>query len=387
MNIPKKPMWLAFFAVLVAGACDDSGMVAPLDEELTLEDEIALQTLEDPVAIRTALELASPGTSASPWQGIGGGMASQETEQVKQARLHFDAAREALQMGDRWRAAQESRKAREFVSKGIMTSRGVGAIKALVERMEDLSLTVVSDSTQVQGSETLGSQMSMLSGWARESMGRGDFSSAGALGVLGEQRMRQYAAGNMGLTSWTGGTCACHGLGWGNGGTWGCNGSGWWNHTGGTNSGLGEEATLMVALGGTAVNLATQILSGTSADEGQTSYLGAAAETQALAEAALLAGDLSQASYLAGLAQWQALKSIVLPGGITAEDAQAMLELAQALYEQAQAAISDPDALQSDLLRRAGAMIAMGQSNMNTWSFMCINPLWRAAVISAWLIA
>ncbi len=45
MKTRKTSRWLAILAVLTAVSCENTGTVAVLDEELTLEDEIALQAL------------------------------------------------------------------------------------------------------------------------------------------------------------------------------------------------------------------------------------------------------------------------------------------------------------------------------------------------------
>jgi len=141
-----------------------------------------------------------------------------------------------------------------------------------------------------------------------------------------------------------------------------------------------------VGLGATAVDLATRLLTDPPATEEQEDFLATAANFQARAEDALLNDQPRRAAHFAGLAQWQALKAVVLPGGITDEEIRAMDELATSLFQKAQTAVGpEPTELQQDLLEAVDRLIEMAENHMGQVRIV-IGPLWRAAVISQWLI-
>jgi HEPN domain-containing protein len=139
-------------------------------------------------------------------------------------------------------------------------------------------------------------------------------------------------------------------------------------------------------MAGVAVSLAARILDEQGADEEQLRYLHAAREYLAAASEALDAGDDRRAIHLASHALWSSLKALVLPGGVSMEEARAMADLAEDLYLKAVAAVGeDPTDLQAALLRRARHFIDVGLEKLAEEYPRGVGALWRAAVISAWL--
>ncbi|MDP2957730.1 MAG: hypothetical protein Q8N53_14990 [Longimicrobiales bacterium] len=369
---------LPVLAALALAACADSTPTALVHQTLTPEDHIALQVLQSPDAMGAAMLLADvPGASGY----------------AAAARQHFGAADRALRRGLPAEAAAEAREARLMVVQALSAAGGPGAAASMVERVEDMLLTVGADPAWA-GETQLRQDMTRLVEGARARLRVNDAMGAGQLGVLAEQRARMGGLGrNGGMGNGATGNQGGMGMGGqGMGGNGGMGGMGGAGHTGdglGLGLGLGTvwDAGLLVDLGATAVALADGILDEQGADAEQVRYLALADDYQTKAVAALDAGRDREGVYLAGLAQWTALKSVVLPGGITDEDARFILELAQTLYDQAEAAVgAEPTEQQAALLEAAEHMLEAAEHHAGTTLRMGVGGLWRSAVISAWLI-
>jgi hypothetical protein len=265
MNTAGRFGWLALSAALALSVIGCDGpccLVAPEDEDLTTEDLttedlIALQTLEDRQTIQTVVSLVSEGPSSSPWQGMGRHGGQGESVQARQVRTLMEAARLAYRQGDRIQAAAQAREAYRIVAREVHRLRGASGVTAMVERMEDVALSVTVDPSRLEDAEGLSLQLALLAGTARRAMVQGDLSLAGALSTLGEQRIAQI--NGVGLAH---GTAAGGGQGDGNGvgdghGQGTGNGHGHtyqhrWRH-----GGTPENIEILVSLSATAVELAS----------------------------------------------------------------------------------------------------------------------------------
>jgi hypothetical protein len=149
-----------------------------------------------------------------------------------------------------------------------------------------------------------------------------------------------------------------------------------------------RRAGLMVALGAEAIELATRLIGDpAAADTEQLDLLETAKGYQAEAEAALEAGEDRQAVHLAHLAQWWALKAVVLPGGITDEEARAMSELATTLLDEARTALGpEPTEFEAVLLARAARLLERGNEALSNGTCRGIGALWQSAVLSSYLV-
>jgi hypothetical protein len=145
---------------------------------------------------------------------------------------------------------------------------------------------------------------------------------------------------------------------------------------------------LAVALGAEAVQLANRILSeNPTADTESQEYLDTAEEYLAQARKALEAGEEARAAHLAHLAQWWALKAVVLPGGITDEEARFILGLAETLLAEARAAIGpEVTPVEEALITRAARLLERGKEALGNGVCRGIGALWKSAVVSSYLI-
>ena len=149
------------------------------------------------------------------------------------------------------------------------------------------------------------------------------------------------------------------------------------------------RAELAVALSGEAVALASRLLQEQGADEEQKRLLQKAEELHRKAEAALEEGRDAAAVDLAHAATVTSLKALVLPGGITAEEARMIHDLAADLLPQARAAVAaNPTALNRHLLAVAEKLFRQGSDKLSDpdRSTRGVVPLWKSAVISSYLI-
>jgi predicted NBD/HSP70 family sugar kinase len=105
------------------------------------------------------------------------------------------------------------------------------------------------------------------------------------------------------------------------------------------------------------------------------------------ARRALEAGEEARAAHLAHLAEWWALKAVVLPGGVTDEDARFVLDLATHLLPLAREAVGpEPTELQEALLTKAARMLERGKAALANGVCRGIGALWQSAVISSFLL-
>jgi len=346
----------ALLAVLgLAAACSDQGPVAPLSEDITLdqEAELALSVLNDDLATEAALSMAEVSAPAAMRAGMGPRHQQNAGSLANQARFRFQQAVQALGEGERLQATVRAREARRLVAQAMMEAGGQGALTASVERMEHLEEAVRADMGAYHDAQGLLGELAMLRQVARRQMGKGNLLDAAATGVLAEQRHRfRYRWNQMDDPDRT------------------------------------ARAELSVELGETAVSLATRLLDEAGGpDDEQAVFLAIAQEQMAQAQAALEAGDLWRALHLSHLAQWSALKAVVLPGGVTDEEARVLHELALTLQEEAVAAVGEaPTDLQALLLTRVERLIEHGEARLADGETRGIAAFWQAAVICTWLL-
>lgn len=352
MTIMRPPLHItapALWTILVLGGCDTGSPTEPPTPDLALEDQITLELLADPSTVETALELSQAQTSAANRKGLGWGAGS---AQRTQAELHFREARNALAQGDLVRARKQAREARRLVAEGIEEAGGPQAILGMVERLESLPLQIAAEPEVFQISGKLGLQIGQIAVQARNALLSGDRIRAGSLGVLGEQAfLHQVRQGNR--------------------------------------EGLTRRARLAVALAGEAVDLAERILGQAAplADAESGNLLDTAKEFLARAERALAQGQEARAAHLAHMATWWALKAVVLPGGITDEEARFIHSVADELLQQATAAVeSDPTEANLALLARATRLFHRGEESLSNGVCRGLGALWQSAVLSSYLI-
>jgi hypothetical protein len=354
MKAARRTTTLFAAAALAATACTDQGPVAPLDDEITLDQEaaIALALLDDDLATEAALSMAEVSADATMRMGHGPAAHRNAEDFAEQARTRFRAAVQALGDGDRIRATVRAREARRLVAHAMEQAGGPGALAAAVGRIDDLEESVGADMDAYEDSYGLLGELAMLRNVARNQLRRGDTLGAAATAVLAEQRHRHRHR---------------------------------WRYM--DNGVRQDRAELMVALAETAVGLATRLLDEAGGpDEEQADFLALAEEQLAQAVAALEAENTWRAIHLAHLAEWSALKALVLPGDVTDEEARALHDLALSLLEQAEATLTEPSELQAVLLARADRLIAHGESKLADGETRGIAAFWQAAVLCTWLL-
>ncbi len=342
---------LSLVGVMAFAACADHPL-GPLDEpeEMDMEDLVALEVLSDPQAVESALAFAEMNTTAAARQGMGAPQREAAHQFAIEARSRFEQATKALGDGDRERAAEASREARRLLARAMQMASGPRGILSLVERMEEHSADVAQDPEAFDEAEALRGELATFAERARFRLQQQDSVGAAALGVLAQLRYQHRCReeGDPVLRR--------------------------------------ERALLAVALGETAVSLATRLLGSEGPDPEQARFLEAATEYSAQAVNALELGELARAVYLAHHARWAALKAVILPGEVTGEDARVMSELAHALYSEAEAAVGNPPTEpQAWLLDRAAGLIAAGEARLAEGNLRGIGALWNAAVICTWL--
>jgi hypothetical protein len=331
---------------LLAGACQDGGPTEPGLDLLSTEEELTLALLQDPASVDVALELADIQESAAHGNGHGWGTQGNGAGQV---RTMFHAAQTSLAQGDRVRAMERARQARRLVAQAIEGAGGAQAVEAMVERLESLPLEVASDPDAYMNSGKLGLQLGKLATTARTALRQGQVTRAGELGVLGEQAVRNQQRLQNRIQA--------------------------------------GRAEIVVALGRESIELATRLLGDPISDTESQDLLAIARRFQGEAEEALEAGEEARAVHLARQAQWWALKAVVLPGGITDEEARAMSNLATTLLADARAAVGpELTELEEALLKRAARLLEMGQANLANGTCRGIGALWQSSVISSYLI-
>ncbi len=348
MDTIRSTLVLTALSFLLLAACQNDGPTEPNLLDLSIEDELTLELLTDPATSETALEFAGIQNAAAHRRGKSWGSTHNHQSQ---AELCFRQAEAALAQGDQVRALEKARAGRRLVAQGIELAGGSQAIVGMVERLEALPLSVTADPEAFVNSGKLGLQIGKLAERARDAIRAGDLVRAGALGVLGEQAFRH-------------------------------------NHRRQHQVGA-SRAEIAVALGAEAVELAKRLLNDqvVAADTEQQDFLATAEEFLAQARRALEAGADLRAAHLAHLAQWWALKAVVLPGGITNEEARFILGLAETLLAEARAAVG-PEAtpLEEALLSRAARFLERGKEALGNGRCRGMGALWQSAVISSYLI-
>jgi len=351
---------LALLAVLAVGACDEGG-TDPTDAGLSLDDAAELALIEDQGSMDAAVELV--GVTADVAASLGDPGFAEGRALNLQARARFQAAFESLRQGNRRQALAEARHARRLVAQALVEAGGAEAVEALIERLEELVATLdVEDDDVFDDPERLKARLEAIAAEARELLEQGNLVAAAERALLGEQFVRFHRGRR--------------------------------DHRGDVDP---ERARLAVDLARTAVSLAERLvnsddvpvrdLGSSDVRDHQNRWLAHAHRMLALAERALESGHFARAVHFAYHAHWSALKAVILPGGITEEELDAMLVVANNLFEQAQEAVGEePTELQERLLALAGRLIERGEQMLEDGYTRGVAPLWRGAVISSWLI-
>jgi HEPN domain-containing protein len=352
--------FFALFAVLAFGACDESG-TNPTDADLTLDEAAELALIEDAGSMDIAPELVD--VTADVAANVGDPGSAEGRSLNLQARARFQAALESLHQGNRRQALAEARHARRLAAQALVAAGGAEAVEALIERLEELLATLdVEDDDVFDDPERLKARLEAIVAGARELLEQGNLVAAAERALLGEQLVRFHRGRR--------------------------------DHRGDVRP---ERARLAVDLARTAVALAERLIASddtpvrdvgsSDVPDRQTRWLAHAHRMLGLAERALESGHFARAVHFAYHAHWSALKAVILPGGITETELDAMVVVANNLYEQAQEAVGDdPTELQQRLLALAGRLIERGEQMLEDGYPRGVAPLWRAAVISRWLI-
>jgi hypothetical protein len=148
-----------------------------------------------------------------------------------------------------------------------------------------------------------------------------------------------------------------------------------------------DRAGLAVEFAGSAVALAGRILDEKGATPPQLELLDAAEEFLRKAEAALAEGDHGRAVGFAEKACWTALKAVVLPHGVSVEEARMIHEVAEELLEAARAEVGDGgDSVESVVFGWAVRFFEIGSAQLEGGSVRAVAPLWKSAILSAWIV-
>lgn len=358
MKTRTTHMILALFGVLTIAACAEDGTGLFMDG-LTPDEALELTVLEDDGSYDIALELTTVGTDVAASFGAGGVPESRAL--TMDARTRFATAREALLVGDRPRALEEARLARRLIARAILVTGGPDALAALIERIEDLAITAGEDEDVFDDPGDVADELTTLADLATDLLASGDSIGAGERALLAEQRAR-YRRGRR-------------------------------DHRGDVRP---DRARLAVALAETAVSLAERLIAAqdipvrdvaVDVTDRQNRWLMHAKHMLERAQRALENGRLARAVHFAQHAHWSALKAVILPGGISEAEIEAMVVLADDLYEQAETALGDdPTELELRLFQRAGRLIELGKAKLEEGNKRGVAALWRASVICAWLL-
>jgi HEPN domain-containing protein len=356
----QEHRYLALLAVLALGACDAVG-VGPGADDLAITEAAELIVLQDDPALASPVEfsdVSSELAASLAHPGVPQGRALNA-----QALVRFHAAREALRDGDRRRALEEAREARRLVARALVAMGGEEAVLALIERIEELALSIDPADTDVfDDPESLKRKLEALVAEARRLLSQGNLVAAAERALLGEQIAR-YHRGRVG-------------------------------HRGEVSP---DRARLAVALATTAVALAERIvadeeipvrpLGASDVGSRQNHWLAHARRMLAKAEESFEAGRYARAVHFAEHAHGSALKAAILPGGVTDEELEAMVDLAHTLLARAEAAVAGaPTELRTRLLGLARRLVARGEELIADGKKRGVGPVWRGAVIARWLI-
>lgn len=365
--IQVRNLRIAALAALAAVAACDSDSTEPEFEQLTVQEQMELSVLEDQDSYDAAVVLTTVSAEVAMEEGGRGGAEAQSLR--NQAATAFAEARAAHMAGDHRRAIDASRVARRLVAAAMFATGGVPAVEDLIERLEDILLTM--DPESVDDADALTAELEVILEEARALLEAGDSIGAAARAILGEQRI-QHRRRHL----------KDHRIG-------------------------AERARFEVALAQTSVALATRLLQddvvpdaavtdASRSDEAETDavhdrrnrWLAHARKWLKKAERAYQAEHYHLAVHFAWHAQWSALKAVVLPGGITEEEIRALHQLSLELHEQATEALGDdPTDFQLRVLNRAGDLIEIGVRKLQDGKKRGIAALWRSATMSAWLLS
>ena len=347
--IPQRLLTLV--GLLALAACDGASPMEALLLDPMADEALELAVLADEGALETTLDLATMTTEVG--FEMADARAARARDLGERARARFENARDALAAGDRDRALEEAREGRRLVADALRAMGDDEAVLRRIEWLEMAALTAVEDGDVLDDPAAARAELARLAEAASAALARGDTLGAGERVVLGEQRVHQRR-----------------------------------RPRDVPDDAYAGRARLRVALAGTAVALAERLVSAQDAPhEEQLRHLAIANRLLEAAEAALGAGRLRRAVHFAELATWSALRAVVLPGGVTREEARAMHELATSLLEDARAAVGEePTALQQALLRRAHRLLEIGEAQLRRGNVRGVGALWQSAVISRWLI-
>ncbi len=364
MKTLKTNRTLAFLGMLAVASCDDGTPTDPAVEELfTLAETIELDVLASTGSIDVALELADASNIVA--SNRGDVRAEDGRRFHDRARSRFTDAQDDLARGDRRAAIDKARDARQLVVRSIEATGGQRAVVAMVERLEAVASTIGEDVDSFVTPAEVAAELNVIALSARDALSRGDTARAGERAVFGGQRTHDRRTdGRRGRDRGT-------------------------DRTGNDRrSDVGpDRAELAIQLGVTAVALAERLLENDVLDDEQTRYLETAHELLEKARTAFAEGQFGRAVHFAEAASWSALKAVVLPGGITEEELREMVDLAKSLLEEARAAIGDaPTEIEVSMFERAQRLIEFGENAINEGKQRGVGPVWRGAVISAWLI-
>lgn len=147
-----------------------------------------------------------------------------------------------------------------------------------------------------------------------------------------------------------------------------------------------DRVGLVVAFASAAVDLASEILRDEGADDRQIALLERAVGYERAAVAALEAGNAGQAVRMAQAACWTALKAWILPDGITHEEVQSVKDTAAELLAEATAAVGGDDGVRGLVLSWATRFHEHGLEKLEAGEVRGVAALWKAAVLSYWLL-
>jgi hypothetical protein len=346
------------FGLVAVAACEETGLET-LDPQLTVAEAAELDLVGYEGSRVAALEL----TDATNDMAVSfGGSATEARQLAVQARTLLAAADASLRSGDRRRALEEAREARRLLARAIVAHGGAEAVEALIERIEDLAAQIDDEDDDVfDDPAAVRARLEALAAEARAFLDEGDLVRAAERALLAEQIVRFHR----GRRHFRGDVSP-------------------------------ERAELAVSLAATAVHLAERLLDDEAtpvrsatidARDDQNRWFLYAQAMLARARLALSNGYYARAVHFAWHAQWAALKAVILPGGVTEEEIRAMVELAHHLYAEAEVAIGDePTELEARLHARAGRLIELGEQMLEEGRRRGVAPIWRAAVISRWLL-
>lgn len=362
-GISRFSALLALFAV---AACDDV-VVDPAFDEMAPAEVAELAVLADQESFDIAVDMSMIANDVAMERGRPG--ASEGRTLNAEARAAFAEARAAWLAGDHRRALDASRAARRLVARALIATGGVPAVDDLIERLEDILLTM--DGEVFDDPEALRAELEAIIAEARALLDAGDSVGAAARALLGEQRVRLRRGPHLRDFRVS-----------------------------------ADRARFEVALARTAVALAERLLRDdviTDEQVGAATRTNDAPETDVRdhrnrwlmharkwlerAEIALENGHFARAVHAAHHAQWSALKAVILPGGITEEEIREILGLARELHEQAEAALGDdPTDFELRVFNRAGDLIEIGVRRLEAGQKRGVAALWRSSLMSRWLI-